>query len=387
LLHDSIYLFPLTADAVLVYHILTNNGYDVKGFCDSSAALYDKNYCGCPVVPRVSGENETVIICGYKQHRLSGLFTKSITAENILTNEDVAPALEKIHWEEFEKLAPRQQYRFRRLHQEIRQLLPPDNCRLTINALDIFLTEHCSLKCKFCEVLVQHFTNPRHFPFEQLMKETDAVFNKVDFVRDIHILGGEPFIYPQLAGYMCYLKKYRKKIGSLYVITNGTVVPKESVLDAIYECDAFVMISDYRELSRKKDLLAEACKKRGLGVQITDYPWSYENQLVYEDAISRQQKFTDCYERKHINTIRDGKCYYCHFLASGETLRAIPFDERNSISLYNSTGGEIVAYLTSETAPPGCQYCSGHDLKTVIPKAEQTESTLPYKSFEETYGN
>ena len=387
LLLGSIYLFPLTADAVLVYHILKNNGYEVNGFCDSNEALHDKNYCGCPIVPRISGVDETVIICGYKQHRLAGLFKKSITAEQILVKEDIAPALEKVHWEEFEELAPKQRYRFRRLHQEIRQLMLPYNFCLVINALDIFVTERCNLKCKYCEVLVQHFTDPCHILLQQLIDETDAVFTKVNFVRDIHVLGGEPFICPHIAEYMSYLKKYREKIGSLYVITNGTVAPKDAVLDAIADCDAYIMISDYGGLSRNKDALVAACNERGLGVQITDYPWTFENQLVYNDSISKEQKFADCYERKHINTIRDGKCYYCHFLASGETLHAIPYDSSNSISLFDSTGDEIVAYLTSEDVPPGCQYCSGHDLKVNIPKAEQTRTVIPYKSFEETYGN
>ena len=385
LLQGSIYLFPLTADAVLLYHALTNNGYKVQGFCDSNEALHGRRYCGCPVVPRVSGETETVIICGYKQHRLAGLFVRSVTAEQLLGLKDVAPALEKVHWEEFERLAPKQQYRFRRLHQEIRQLLLPDNCNLAINALDIVLTERCNLKCKYCEVLVQHFTDPRHIPIKQLMNETDAVFSKVDFVRDIHVLGGEPFVYPHIAEYMSYLKQYRGKIGSLYVITNGTIVPKDAVLDVISECDAFVMISDYGELSRKKDALVAACSERGLGAQITDYPWTFENQLVYDDPVSAEQKFADCYERKHINTLRDGKCYYCHFLASGERLRAIPYDKHNSVSLEDSAGTEIVDYLTSEIAPPGCQFCSGHDLKVSIPKAEQARTVLPYRSFKETY--
>ncbi len=386
LLKQPIYLFPLTADAVLMYHVLTNNGYMVAGICDSNPALYGKRYSGCPIVPKVDGENETVIICGYKQYRLEHLFVKSVLIEHVLTADDVPSALEKVQWEAFEQIAPKQLYRFRRLAQEIRQVLPPEHSKLCLNALDIVLTERCNLKCKCCEVLIQHFTNPRHIPLEQLVCETDEIFSKIDFVRDIHVLGGEPFIYPQAAEYMRYLKKYRDKIGSLYVITNGTVVPKQEVINAIRDCDAFVMISDYDELSRKKEEVISAMINHGVGVQVTDYPWFFENQLVYDDNVSCQQKFDDCYERKHIYTIRDGNAYYCHFLASGETLRAIPYDRRNSISIYDSTGQELIDYLNSETSPPGCEYCSGHDLNSQkITKAEQVKLPLPYKSFEETY--
>jgi len=390
LLNEPIYLFPLTADAVLMHHVLMNNGYAVMGICDSNPALQGKTYADCPIVSKVSGEDETVIICGYKQYRLAGLFAKSVLMEQVLTEDDIASALDNIRWEEFDVLAPKQTYRFHRLSQEIRQVLPPVGAELKLNALDIVLTEWCNLKCKCCEVLIQHFgrdIKPRHIPLVQLIKETDEIFKKFDFVRDIHILGGEPFIYPELAEYMYYLKKYRGKIGSLYVITNGAVVPTQDAIDAMKETDVFVMISDYGELSRKKDEIIKAVSANGVDVQVTDYPWVYENQLVYDDDKAYQQKFDDCYERKHIYTIRDGKVYYCHFLASGETLKAIPYGENNGISIYDSTGQEILDYLTSDTAPLGCEYCSGHDLNSPkISKAEQVNSPMPYKSFEETYG-
>jgi hypothetical protein len=369
-----------------MYHALVNSGYKVQGFCDANAALHGEDYCGCPILPRVGGKDETVILCGYKQYRLAGLFENSVRIEDLLEPADVPPALERIHWEAFERLAPKQRYRFRRLPQEIRQVMPPKTAVRVMNALDVLLTERCNLKCKCCEVLVQHFTEPRHIPLGQLMRETDAVFAKFDFVRDIHVLGGEPFIYPQIAEYMDFLARYRDRIGSLYVITNGTILPKKAVLDAIQGADAFILISDYGALSRKKDALVRLANDKGIGAQITDYPWLYENQLVYDDEGSAQRKFDDCYERKHIYTIRDGKIYYCHFLAGGETLRAIPCDAGNGISLYAVSADEILEYLTSEIAPPGCGFCSGHDLNAPkIPKAEQVACPMPYRSFGETY--
>lgn len=389
LLKEPIYLFPLTADAVLMYHALKNNGYVVAGICDSNAELHGKSYEDCLVVPKVSGEKETVIICGYKQYRLAGLFTKSVLIEDVLTKEDVSSAIEKIQWNQFDTLAPRQTYRFHRLEQEIRQVLPPKDAKLCLHAIDAFVTERCNLKCKCCEVLVQHFgqnVDARHLPIEQLVEEADELFRKFDFVRDIHVLGGEPLVYPHLAEYMRHLGKHRNKIGSLYVITNGTIVPRQDVIDAIKYADAFVMISDYGDLSRKKEDILNVMKKNGVGVQVTDYPWIYENQLVDDDNSDYQKKFDDCYERKHIYTIRDGKAYYCHFLASGETLRAIPYNHKNGISIYENSGQEIYDYLMRDTAPPGCAYCSGHDLNSCnIPKAEQAAAPIPYKSFEETY--
>lgn len=389
LLKEPIYLFPLTADAVLMYHALKNNGYEVAGICDSNIKLHDQSYEACPIVPRVSGEKETVIICGYKQYRLAGLFEKSILIEDLLTKEDISSAIEKIQWNQFDQLAPKQTYRFHRLEQEIRQVLPPKGAKLCLNAIDAFVTERCNLKCKCCEVLVQHFgqkVQARHLPIEQLMREADELFRKFDFIRDIHVLGGEPLVYPHIAQYMRHLGKYRNQIGSLYVITNGTIVPKQAVIDAIKEADAFVLLSDYGHLSRKKDEIVNALKENGVDIQVTDYPWFYENQLVYDEKKNCQKNFDDCYERKHIYTIRDGKAYYCHFLASGETLRAIPYSDKNSISIYDQSAQEIYDYLTSDIAPPGCAYCSGHDLNShTIPKAEQATMPIPYKLFEETY--
>ena len=385
LLTEPVYLFPLTAEASLALHILRSNGVTVAGICDNNVTLHGKSYADCPIIPIVNGDSETIVVCGYKHHRLSHLFAKSITLEEIIESSDIDNAIIQLKKKEFEELAPKQINRFRRINQEIRQILLPKDAKNVINALDIVLTERCNLRCKCCEVLIQHFENPRHIPLEQHICEFDEIMSKFDYVRDVHVIGGEPFLYPQLLEYSRYIATHRDKIGSLYYITNGTVVPNKEILKSLKKSNAFIMISDYDDLSRKKDELTFKCKSQNIGVQVTDYPWIYENQLVYDDVNSPQQKFDDCYERKHIYTLRDGKLYYCHFLASGETLRAMPFSENNGIFL-TATANEILRYISKEDAPPGCRFCSGHDLNAPrIAKAEQTKKRIPYKWFGRIY--
>lgn len=385
LLKQPIFLFPWTAEAVLMYHVLKKNGYTVSGICDNNDQLHGKTYEGCPIIKPVSGKDETVIICGHRLYIHGHIFDKFLKIDQLLTDDDVQPAIDSINTEEFLALAPKQTTKLGRLKHEIRQVILPKDNIVLLNTINITVTERCNLRCKHCAALMQYFERPVHIPIEELKHDIDALLSKVDFIRDIHILGGEPFLYPQLSEYLTYLRKYRSNIGSLYLITNGTVVPKQEVIDALAESEVLVRISDYKEKSWQKEALIKALDVNGVMSQVTDYPWTYENQLVYDDTRTPQQKFDCCFAKRFNNCLTNGKIYYCDFLANAEKLEMVPYDADNGITLDGASGADIISYLQKSDAPLGCTYCGGHDHSIEIPIAEQTPDILPYRSFKDTY--
>ena len=96
LLGDNIYLFPFNAEALIMYHILKQNGFHVEAFCDSAPERQGMVYQDCPVRPRVSGAEETVIICGHRLYIHAHLFEKSFKIEDFLEETDFAPAYAQI---------------------------------------------------------------------------------------------------------------------------------------------------------------------------------------------------------------------------------------------------------------------------------------------------
>ena len=63
-----------------------------------------------------------------------------------------------------------------------------------------------------------------------------------------HVSGGEPMLYKHTADLIEYIdKNYGHKIGTLRTVTNGTVVPKEEVLEKLSKCNIEITVDDYRE--------------------------------------------------------------------------------------------------------------------------------------------
>ena len=77
----------------------------------------------------------------------------------------------------------------------------------------------------------------------------------------------------------------------------------------------------------------------------------------------------------------NGKLYRCPFVANAESLKAIPLDSRNSVTL-DADPQEISKHTRDIDFIPACNYCNGRsfDAKEIIP-AIQTKEAIPYKKF------
>lgn len=204
---------------------------------------------------------------------------------------------------------------------------------------DIMVTPVCSLNCENCSQFVPYWKNKRAFDINELKRDLDLFFGVVDFVMDMNIVGGEPFLYHNLEEYISYIgKNYRSKIGYLGVITNGTIIPKDSTLRLMREYDIGISISDYSKEVDYRGKIDLLCKKidqesisyvRNENIQWFDFgfprkPYHYEGE--------------DC--AKHMancNTIchclNDGKVYYCGTAWAAEKSGIFPKDKKSYVEL------------------------------------------------------
>lgn len=118
---------------------------------------------------------------------------------------------------------------------------------LRSNRIDISLTEKCTFNCKKCNMFMPYFKEPKHQPLRNVLDDIDSYFETVDYVREMELLGGEPFLYPYLDDVIRYVGEvYRHRIKRPTIFTNGAVVPSDSLLKKMREYDIWVMLSDYR---------------------------------------------------------------------------------------------------------------------------------------------
>ena len=92
---------------------------------------------------------------------------------------------------------------------------------------DILLTEKCTLNCTFCNMYMPHYKNPKHKNINKIKEDIDILFKNVDYISTLHLVGGEPFLYPNHKEVFEHIgKNYRDKIDNILITTNGTLFTK-----------------------------------------------------------------------------------------------------------------------------------------------------------------
>lgn len=125
----------------------------------------------------------------------------------------------------------------------------------------IITTHLCTLKCKLCAERTSQYKERYNPTIEYLKKEVDALFEIFDFILKFEITGGEPLVRKDLAELLDYLVQYKKKFGRIRLLSNGTIIPNDEVVDAIkkFGKQADVLVDDYGV--DKSINAAEAVKK------------------------------------------------------------------------------------------------------------------------------
>lgn len=137
----------------------------------------------------------------------------------------------------------------------------------------LVVTMRCNLRCKLCAVSVPYYKHPEHYSIELLKKTVDRYFMAVDRVDKFTINGGEPLTHPQLAELMDYLLRYSDRMGMLEILTNGSLVPSEELVDVLAKSDKTnVLVDDYGpEISKKVSDAIDVFESQGIAYRHRSY--------------------------------------------------------------------------------------------------------------------
>lgn len=188
---------------------------------------------------------------------------------------------------------------------------------LYLKSFSLSVTEYCSLKCKECALSFPYFKKRKSYGIEDIKDNIDILFKNVDYIYYFEIIGGEPFLYPQLEEVLNFIHEYYSMhIGKLVITTNATILPTVSVLETIKKVDGIINISDYSEIENlhaKTLKLEEYLKENQIEVRVSDH-------LVWSDfGLNKQNVNNSCAEAECVMahcgiecvTVQGGKLYYC----------------------------------------------------------------------------
>lgn len=132
----------------------------------------------------------------------------------------------------------------------------------------------CNLHCKLCASAVPYYIGLKPMPIARFQEMIERYFRIVTHVDKLSISGGEPLLYPHLAEALSFIQDYMPQIGSIEIITNGTIVPDMETLLAAKELgDQFrFMVDNYgTNISTRIAEIEDALARTDIRYEIRNY--------------------------------------------------------------------------------------------------------------------
>ncbi|MFG6327699.1 MAG: radical SAM protein [Lachnospiraceae bacterium] len=405
----------ITFTSIKTYHMLKQDGIEVSMFFDRDYRMQHRKYKNTPIFPWANFHDVYVILtsqnrynelkkmlvnsCGYPEEQIilldniefecseldvSGEYDWTWLKNNV---QDVSDAF--IH------------YKSRILQKRLMDKNIPTSDLAVIGAA-IGINNRCTLNCEYCAAQMPYYTpgEKRDYDIDNTIEKFDRFLDYMDYIPYLSILGGEPLLHPQLHKLVHYLngKKAQEKIVHTDILTNGTLLLSDELIEAIKENPFFwkISVSPYGVHSKKQYELFKQLNEAGV-------PY-YSRYMVYWQKFGQVTEPEDTGEEYIKNKcehcacrvlqFEDGKIYRCQILPHFDLLRRIPYDERNFIDCSKPYGKkELLDFLRSYS--PGMAYCNGNHQTflqnenekdafggDMIPVAEQAKGILPCKRYE-----
>ena len=150
-----------------------------------------------------------------------------------------------------------------------------DKC-FSIPVVTLITAFKCNLNCKHCGAYVPYLKNTLERSNDEIMKGVERFFKIVDKVELFTVTGGEPLLYKDLPDLLeRILLNYSDRFVKLQIITNGTLVPSDKLIDVVKKIgNKFYsfFIDDYGpEISKKLPEIEKVLKDNDIPYFVRDY--------------------------------------------------------------------------------------------------------------------
>lgn len=253
--------------------------------------------------------------------------------------------------------------------------------KLFVNTLDVYLTQKCSLGCKYCYIYTNSYPADKkiHFDTEQILRDIDTICDASSYIKRMVPFGGEPFLHPDIA---IIIKKMasKKNVGVIDLISNGIFSKSDEELKQLNHENVKINISNYNhalpeKLIRIREENILRLQNLGLNVVVhNDTPQWRKPGLLKKNNLSRDelvQKKRNCGNFCNIGTsekdstesliIKDGRLFTCQYCDTIYHL-GLADNVEDSISLSEEiTSIELakrIKALINRDCYMACQFCN-----------------------------
>ena len=147
---------------------------------------------------------------------------------------------------------------------------------------EMHISDACNLNCRGCT----HFSPLFHSIDADLVSRLEDVrklAGKVTHILDFYLLGGEPFLNPEISAYVEGIYKILPRTRRI-IVTNGLLVPRLSneVLDVIRRTKTFVSISEYEPTHEIIDQITSRLETAGVKYTLR----AFDSKQMFNKPIS-----------------------------------------------------------------------------------------------------
>lgn len=226
--------------------------------------------------------------------------------------------------------------------------------KFEIPYIEMFITTKCNLRCRDCSNLIPLFCDHNNFGYEQITKDINTLLSNVDRLYRLKLHGGEVLLHPDLPKIVRFCNAQRK-IVSIRLTTNGTIIPSQEVISALKESKIVVQISDYHLPQCNISELIALFEQNGIKyAYLKDQKWRDMGNLSKRD----KSRFSIC-SISRCTSMFNGKIFVCSRMAIASELGLVNGIEFVSINQCKKDFRKQMLCFYSKDDMTACSYCDG----------------------------
>jgi hypothetical protein len=238
-----------------------------------------------------------------------------------------------------------------------------------IPRVGLLVTSKCNLTCVGCNHLRDHYVEADNVDAaaDMVLSDLALFLDGIDFLKTLVLVGGEAFSHRKIEHIISGILGH-EKIGVLQIISNGTVLPTDSVIRRLANTRTFVEVSGYggkvgEHLVRQRQRFFEKMDAFGVSYRYAEtYKWTdfggFERRGYSENELSEVYKLC-CFVS---NDILNGELHKCSRSAYGKTIGKIPDYPEDYVTLRGpapETLRERLKMFFADEKPRVCDHCNG----------------------------
>lgn len=216
-------------------------------------------------------------------------------------------------------------------------------------SVTLIINSRCSLGCKCCTSYMNAYPKEKRkdVPVEQIYEDIDKFFDAMDSVGTVTVMGGEPFMHPDLSKIVRKLLT-KENFGLVSIATSGTYPIKEEQLEGLNDKRVNISFSNYEKSiteNQKKMFYKniEMVKNAGISytVGVVMPEWSIPSTL-YDLGDSEETmiaKKNGCVQPPRCMQVKNGKLHPCDFGTAVYSLGIADY-EMDYVDIKKSTSRE-----------------------------------------------